>query len=160
MSLPKPRAWILLLDRRVALETGDRDEIEEELRQLAQRRQGRLHAERRKARIDPDREVVQGEVEHVARDTPRIVGVVGERLRVGDQDELLVVVLERDAVAQAAAIVAEMERAGRAIAGQDDGARRGVGHGRFSGWEPPRRVSCRDREQACRTSAAGFVLVR
>ncbi|MDQ0520317.1 hypothetical protein QO017_001623 [Methylobacterium gregans] len=41
-------------------------------------------------------------------------------MRVGDQDEL--VVLERDAVAQAAAEVAEMERAGRAIARQDDGA--------------------------------------
>jgi hypothetical protein len=141
---PEAARLDLVLDRWIALEPRHGDEVEEELRQLAECRQGRLHADRGEARIDSDGEIVQGKVDGVSRDAPGIVGVVAERLRVGDRHERVVTMLEGDAVAQAAAEVTEMERSGRAIARQDDGARVGgdVGHRRFSGWEPPRRESC------------------
>jgi hypothetical protein len=48
----------------------------------------------------------------------RVAAVVGEPLQVGDQDKLLVVVLQRDALAQAD-VVAEMQLAGGAVAGED-----------------------------------------
>jgi hypothetical protein len=46
--------------------------------------------------------------------------VVGERLQVGNEDCLIVVVLERDARAKRAGVVAEVKRSGRAIAGEND----------------------------------------
>lgn len=44
----------------------------------------------------------------------RIAAVVREPLQVGDQDKLLVVMLQRDALAQRADVVAKMKLAGRA----------------------------------------------
>ena len=49
----------------------------------------------------------------------RIAAVVREPLQVGDQDKLLVVMLQRDALAQRADVVAKMKLAGRAVAGED-----------------------------------------
>ncbi len=48
----------------------------------------------------------------------RIAAVVREPLQVGDQDKLLVVMLQRDALAQRADVVAKMKLAGRAVAGE------------------------------------------
>lgn len=45
----------------------------------------------------------------------RIAAVVREPLQVGDQDKLLVVMLQRDALAQRADVVAKMKLAGRAV---------------------------------------------
>ena len=47
----------------------------------------------------------------------RIAAVVREPLQVGDQDKLLVVMLQRDALAQRAVVVARLPLAGRAGAG-------------------------------------------
>ncbi|MDZ1395506.1 hypothetical protein M2X31_25815 [Klebsiella pneumoniae] len=49
----------------------------------------------------------------------RIAAVVREPLQVGDQDKLLVVMLQRDALAQRPDVVAKMKLAGRAVAGED-----------------------------------------
>jgi hypothetical protein len=50
-----------------------------------------------------------------------VIHVVGERLGVGQHDELAVLVLVGNAIAQAAHEVAEVQRAGGTVAGQDDG---------------------------------------
>src|SRR5208282_5617639 len=61
------------------------------------------------------------------------VGVVGQRLGVGEKKILAMTALERDAVAQRSDVMAEMQRSGRAVAGEDDGTigvrRRERGHG-------------------------------
>jgi hypothetical protein len=49
------------------------------------------------------------------------VRIVRQGLRVSQQKELLVAVLEGDAVSQRSYKMAEMERAGRAVAGKNDG---------------------------------------
>ena len=49
----------------------------------------------------------------------RVAAVIGEPLQVGDQDKLLVVVLQRDALAQRADVVAKMQLAGRPVASED-----------------------------------------
>jgi hypothetical protein len=58
--------------------------------------------------------------------------VVGECLRVGEQQELRRVVLHLHACAQRADVVAEMQRAGGAVAGEDDRS----GRVRHDEWAP------------------------
>ena len=48
-----------------------------------------------------------------------LVRLGGQHVQVGDQEEALVLVLQRQPVAVAADIVAEMQLAGRPVAGQD-----------------------------------------
>ena len=116
----------LVLDRRVALESGDGHEVQIEHRQLGQRGQGGLHADRGRGRVDPDGKVVGRDLQDVRRTRSRLVRVVGQRLGVGEQQELAVAVLERHAVAQRADIVPEVQRAGGAVAGQNNGSGHGV----------------------------------
>jgi hypothetical protein len=49
----------------------------------------------------------------------RSSGVVGERLEIGNEQRLIVPVLLGKASAQRAGVVAEVQRAGRPVAGED-----------------------------------------
>lgn len=73
----------------------------------------------------------------IARDLGRIMGVVGQRLGVGHQNELMVIALQRDAIAQRADIMAEVKRPGGAITGENGWTNRH--DGRLSWREPPYR---------------------
>ena len=70
-------------------------------------------------RIEADREVVERDLEDVGLELFRMLEVVGQRLHVGDQHVGVVFVLQAHAVLQRADVMAEMQRAGRAVAGQN-----------------------------------------
>ncbi len=82
----------------IPLRARDRDEIQVEHRQLGERRQCRLHADRGLFRIDPGREIVERDLDNVAAHLVGVVGVVDQRLRVGQQQELAVRLLHHDTV--------------------------------------------------------------
>ena len=65
--------------------------------------------------IDPDREVVGHDFEDIARDLARIGDVVGQRLRIGDQYELPMGVLQLETSLQGSDVMAEMERTGTEV---------------------------------------------
>jgi hypothetical protein len=83
----------------------------------------RLQADRRLLRVDPDREVVERHLDDVPPYLVDVVGIVGQRLRVGEEEELAVGVLERHAVPEGARVVAKVKRPGGPVAGEDDGGR-------------------------------------
>ncbi len=70
-------------------------------------------------RIDADRQIVEGHLEHVPAHELGLVGVVGERLYVGDQHVGRILALERHPILERADVVAEVERARGPVAGQD-----------------------------------------
>ena len=73
--------------------------------------------------VDAAGQIVQRHLHDVVADLLGMVEVVGEGLRVGDHEEQLfeaAAVLEHDAVAQGAHIVAYVEASGRTVAGEDD----------------------------------------
>jgi hypothetical protein len=115
MSRTKPRSSISVLTvgfrSRRATVTQDR--------QLREGRQPRLDGDGRARRIDPDRQVVQGHFLDVPGDLHGLVSHVGERLRVGDEQRLRAPALEGKPGTQRTGVMAEMERAGGAISGQD-----------------------------------------
>ena len=87
--------------------------------QLGVLRHARLDEQRRLRRIDAGGQPVDHHVPYVLPDDLRIFVVRGQRMPVGDEKQALVLVLQLDPVLQHAVIVAEMQRAGRAHAGQD-----------------------------------------
>lgn len=122
MSRPKPRAWISSLIVGLRSRRAHGDKVEVEHRQLGQGWQGGLDADGRHVRVDADSQVVDRDFQDVAPHLGRIMGVVGQCLGIGEQQVLAMAVLERDAVAQRPDVMTEVQRAGRAVAGQDDGA--------------------------------------
>jgi hypothetical protein len=125
MSRSKPRSAISVLT--VGLRSRHGDQVQVVEGQLCQFRDLRLDQDGRLGRIDADGQVVQRHFDHVAVHLVGVVHIVGQRLGVGQHDELLEIVLVCHAVAQAADEVAEVQRAGRTVAGQDDGAFGGGG---------------------------------
>ncbi|MCQ0090513.1 type II toxin-antitoxin system Phd/YefM family antitoxin [Roseovarius sp. M141] len=111
----------LVLDRGVPLQPGDGHEVQIKHGKLGQSGQVGLQADRALARIDAHREIVERDLHHAAPDLFRIMGMIGERLRVGQKQELLMAVLKAQSVAQGASVMADMERPRGAVAGQDDG---------------------------------------
>ena len=69
--------------------------------------------------IEADREVVERDLEDVGLELFRMLEVVGQRLHVGDEHVGVVFVLQPHAIGERADIVSEMQRAGRAVAGEN-----------------------------------------
>ncbi|MNN63828.1 hypothetical protein D3C81_1792340 [compost metagenome] len=81
----------------------------------------RLHGDGGLGRVDADRQVIQRHFQYVAAHLVGIVRIVGHGLGVGQQQVLLMRILQRHAALQRADEVAEMQRAGGTVAGQDHG---------------------------------------
>ena len=111
------------LDGRVALEALHRHEIHVVEGQLAQFGDLRLDEERRFPGVEACREVVERHLDDVLPHLFGVVGVVGERLCVGDHDEYLLElpgVLQFDTAAERTHIVPQVEAARRTVAREDD----------------------------------------
>ena len=107
------------LDRRVTLQTLYRNQIHVVESQFAQLRHLRLYEDRRTLGVDAARKVVERDLDDVLAHLVRIVGVVRERLCVGDHDEYLLVesrLLQLDASRQRSDEVSQMKFARRAVA--------------------------------------------
>ena len=111
------------LHGRVALQTLHGDQVHVVERQFAQFRHLRLDEERRFRGVETHREVVQRHFDDILTHLFRVVGIVGERLRIGDHNEYFVElarVLQLDAAAERTHEVAQMEPARGTVAGKDD----------------------------------------
>lgn len=117
----KPLLHNLVFHRRVTLHAGDGDDVHIQHRQLGEGGQGGLQADRGQVRVDARGEVVGQHFGDVVADFLRVAAVVGQPLEVGNQHKLAVSLLERHALAQRADEVAEVQRAGWAVAGEDGG---------------------------------------
>ena len=118
---------ILLLDfcfdSRISLETRNGDEVHIVHGEFGELRYHGLDEDAGLRRIDADGEVVESDLAHISSDLLWIVRVVRERLSVSDHDVDVVEfagVLQLDAFAQGADVVADMKAAGRAVAGKND----------------------------------------
>ena len=111
------------LHRRVALQPLHGDQIHVVERQLAQLRHLRLDEERRLLGIEAARKVIERHFDDVLPHLLRIVGIVRQRLCVGDHDEdplEFARVLQLHATAQRAYVMAQMEPTGGSVARQYD----------------------------------------
>ncbi len=79
----------------------------------------RLQDERHAVGVEADREVIEHDLERVDLEDLGVVEMVGQRLDVGDEDERVVFELQFDAAGEAADVMAQVKRPGRAVAGQD-----------------------------------------
>jgi hypothetical protein len=79
----------------------------------------RLDEQRRSLRIDAGRQPVDDHVPGRGDDALRIVVLGGQRVPVGDEEQAGMLVLQRDPVLEHAVVVAKMQAAGRAHAGED-----------------------------------------
>ena len=118
------------LHRGVALQPGDADQVEVVGREFGEGGQGALETESGLGRVEARGQVVGHHLQHVIGHLGRVVAVVGQRLQIGDHDELAVMVLGGHALAQGADVVADVQFAGGAVAGQDHG----VVHVTLSSW--------------------------
>ena len=109
----------LRLDGRITLQTRHRHKIHIVEGKLAQLRNLTLDKYRRLGGIQTAREVIERHLHDVAAYLLRIVGIVGQRLRVGYHDEYLVKfarVLQLDPLAQRPYVVAQMKPSGGSVA--------------------------------------------
>ena len=109
------------LDGRVALDARDCDKVHVVEGQLGELRYHRLDEDGRLLGVDSAGEVVERYLEDVAADFLGVLGVVGERLRVGYHYVDFVEfpgVLERHAALERAYVMSNVEAARRAVAGQ------------------------------------------
>ena len=109
----------LRLERRVALEARQRRDHAEQHRQFGVLRHVALDDEGAVLGVEPDGEPVHGHLDHRAADAVDVVGVVAQRLVVGDEEEALVLPLEPQPALQGPHVVAKVERPRGADAGQD-----------------------------------------
>ena len=139
----------LVLDRRVAVQLGHRDQAEERQQQLVERGHRAVREHHRPRRVQSDGQVVEQQPGHVLI---QVLGhlPVGQHLVVGDQHEdLRAEVLQPDPVPQGAEVVAQVQPPGRPVAGQDaeggrvpvdeflEFGRTPLGEGRGHGFRPP-----------------------
>ncbi len=78
------------LHRGVALHTRHRHQVHIIERQFTQLRHLSLHEERALLRVKTDGKIVKRHLYHILTHLLRIVGIIGQRLRVSDEDENLV----------------------------------------------------------------------
>ena len=74
-------------------------------------------------RVQAAGQVVQGHFNDILADFFRIVGIIGQRLDVGDEHEhpvIVSLVLKENPIPERAHIVAQVKFAGRTVAGEDD----------------------------------------
>ena len=109
----------LRLQRRVAHDPVEGKQHREVPGELGDRRDLGLHDERGALRVDPRRQPVLDDLERVSRMSAGQLRTGREGMHVREQEEALVVVLERDAILQRADPVAEVKPAGGGIAGED-----------------------------------------
>ena len=98
----------LIFDRRITFHAGDGDDIHIQRAELRQRGKSGLQANSGEPGVDADGQIIGHDFEDMVADFLRVAAVIGEPLQVGDQDKLLVVVLQRDALAQRADVMAKM----------------------------------------------------
>ena len=111
------------LDGGVALQAGHRDKVHIIEAQLGQFRHHGLDEDVGLGGVDAHGQVVQRHLQDVLAHLLRVVGVVGQRLRIGDHDVDLIElagILQADALFQGADVVAHMQAACGAVAGQND----------------------------------------
>ena len=109
------------LHRGVALHARHGDEVHIIEGQFRQLRNHRLDEKCALLRVEPAGEIVQRDVQNVLSHLLRMLGVVRQRLRVGDHDVDFVVpplVLKAHALLQRADVVSHVQTAGRAVACQ------------------------------------------
>ena len=109
----------LVFHRRVTLHAGDGDDVHIQHRQFGKGGQGGLQADRGQGRVDACGQIIRQHLGDVIADLLRVAAVVCQPLQVGDQHILVVRLLKGHALAQRPDVVAKMQRAGRAIAGED-----------------------------------------
>jgi hypothetical protein len=122
-----------------------------------------LDAQGRDIGVYADGEIIRRHFQHIAPYLGGIMGIVGQRLGIGEQQILPMAVPQRDAVAQRSDIVAEVQRAGGAVARQYDGTIGGeigsaatgvdIDIGLFAREEPPHMSDCWN-DRPCPPSAA------
>jgi hypothetical protein len=132
---------------RIAAELRNADQTEERKDELVQLRHLAVREDDRSIRVDAYGEVVGHEPIDVLHEPSRRV-TVRDRLVVGDQDEQLdPEVLQTNAVLERAEVVADVQRAGRPVAGEDPKRRRVAADALLERWLPAapgrRVVSCR-----------------
>ena len=111
------------LDGGVALQAGHRDKVHIIEAQLGQFRHHGLDEDVGLGGVDAHGQIVQRHLQDVLAHLLRVVGVVGQRLRIGDHDVDLIElagILQADALFQGADVVAHMQAACGAVAGQND----------------------------------------
>ena len=114
----------LVLDRRVAVQLGHRDQAEERQQQLVERGHRAVREDHRPGRVEADGQVVEEYPGHVLIQPFGRVPV-GQHLEIGDQHEDLgAEILQPDPVPQRAEVVAQVQRPRRPVAGQDAERRR------------------------------------
>lgn len=109
----------LLLDSGVATQPGDGHEVQVVDGELGKLRDPGLDDDGGGRRIDPDREIVESHLEHVPSHQLGLLGVVGQRLYVGDQHVRRVRSLELDPILERADVVTEVQGAGGPVARED-----------------------------------------
>ena len=113
----------LRFHRRVALEALHRHQVGEELRHLVQLGDLALDEQGHFLRVQAAGQIVQRHFDDVLTDLLGVVGIVGKCLYISDEHKHPVIVsfiLEENPVAERAHIVAQVEFAGRTVAGKDD----------------------------------------
>ena len=107
------------LDGRVAVELRLRDEAQEREEELVELGDGRVGEDRRPGGIDAGREIVQDRAVHVLADSAGSVAVRDDLVVREDHERLDACVLQTDALAEGADVVAEVELPGGPLPGQD-----------------------------------------
>jgi hypothetical protein len=129
----------LVLDGGVAAEFGDRDQAEEGQQQLVEGGDRAVGEDRAAVRVDADGEIVQHQPFDVFAEPVGDVAV-GQHLVVSDHHHQLgALLLQPDPVLQGAEVVADVQRPGGSVAGEDAGGRGGGCAGGGSGvhgWPP------------------------
>ena len=108
---------------RIALHAGNRDEVHVVERQLSQLGHHGLNEDVDLFRVETAGQIVERDLHDVLTDLLRVLGVVGQRLRVRDHNIDLIElarILKPDALAQRADVVADVQTAGRTVAGKND----------------------------------------
>ena len=107
------------LDGRVVRELLNRNEVRVDDRKFGDLRDHRLDKQRGLGRVHAAGEVVHRHIQHVLVQPLRVVEVGRQHLDVGEDDERVVLVLQLHPVGNRADIVAQMQRPGRPVAGQN-----------------------------------------
>ena len=121
---------LLVLVRRHALEPAERRDHRQQQMQLRVLRHVGLHEQRRDARVQAGGQIVDQHLPDVFLQLRGVLVAGGQHVPVGDEEEALVLVLQLDPVAQRAVVVAEVQRARGAHAGEDPAGLRIGAHGR------------------------------
>ncbi len=109
----------LVLDRGIARELGHAHEAQERKRELVELRHLRVSEDRRALRVDADRQVIRDQLLDIVGQRGGAV-TIGDRLVVGDEhDRLDAEVLKPHPVEQRPEVMAEMQRTGRSISGEN-----------------------------------------